>query len=250
MRPMLAEVLREVGGAATQPLTIGCVGISESDAVLTAQDVLAGREGIGLGVLAQPGDVQLVLFDEGAGARPMSAAAEAVCAALGDSCYAGDGKTLAEAVIRRAERAGRSIAVAESCTGGMIAAALTSVPGSSAVFLGGVVAYSNEVKSSLLGVPTEVLAEEGAVSKGVVEAMAVGALRATGADLAVATTGIAGPDGGTPEKPVGTVWFAVAGPGGAEAVLRTLPGDRTTVRMRATAAGLDMLRLAIDPPGR
>lgn len=107
-----------------------------------------------------------------------------------------------------------TLATAESCTGGYIAHCITGVAGSSAYFLGGVVSYANSVKVGLLDVPADVLAREGAVSQAVVEAMAVGACRRLGSDYAVATSGVAGPGGGTPEKPVGMVWMAVAGPDG------------------------------------
>lgn len=115
-------------------------------------------------------------------------------------------------VIRLLKRRGATLATAESCTGGRIAAAFTAEPGASDYFLGGVVAYSNEMKIELLGVEREAIEKHGAVSREVAEQMALGAQRITGADCTLATTGIAGPGGGTPEKPVGTVWIAVATP--------------------------------------
>ena len=117
---------------------------------------------------------------------------------------------LAREVLDKSRAKGLSIATAESCTGGGIGAALTSVPGSSDIFLGGVIAYANRIKHDVLGVPEDTLTQYGAVSGPVAKAMAEGVLRLTGADLTVAVTGIAGPGGGTPEKPVGTVWIAVA----------------------------------------
>ncbi|MDE7150256.1 MAG: CinA family protein [Bacteroidales bacterium] len=119
-----------------------------------------------------------------------------------------------------------TVATAESCTGGYIAHRLTAVAGSSAYFLGGVVSYANEVKSGLLGVPAGLIADVGAVSREVVEAMAAGARRRIGSDYAVATSGIAGPGGGTSEKPVGTVWMAVACPDGRCVSLCHHFGDR------------------------
>lgn len=118
------------------------------------------------------------------------------------------------------------VATAESCTGGYVAHCITAVAGSSAYFLGGVVSYANEVKSGLLDVPADLIAREGAVSRPVVEAMAQGARRRLGCDYAVATSGIAGPGGGTPEKPVGTVWMAVACPDGRCVSLCHHFGDR------------------------
>ncbi|MFO7597141.1 MAG: CinA family protein [Desulfocurvibacter africanus] len=128
---------------------------------------------------------------------------------------------------------GLMLATAESCTGGLIAGALTEVSGSSDWFRGGVVAYANVVKIKLLSVPQETLLTHGAVSEAVVLAMARGALDALDAQVAVAVSGVAGPTGGSPDKPVGTVWIAWAWPGGEQAVRYLFPGDRETVR-RAT----------------
>jgi nicotinamide-nucleotide amidase len=137
----------------------------------------------------------------------------------------------------------RSITVAESCTGGMVAARLTETPGSSAYFHRGFVVYSNEAKRDLLGVPAESLDNFGAVSRECVEAMARGARRCSGADAAVAISGIAGPEGGTPEKPVGTVWLALDSADRGGVVLRRFyPGHRSSVREWAARQGLDLLR--------
>lgn len=137
---------------------------------------------------------------------------------------------------------GLTVATAESCTGGWVGKALTDVAGSSAWYLGGAVAYSNAVKSVLLGVPEALLAAEGAVSEAVARAMAGGALATFGADRAVAVTGVAGPDGGTADKPVGLVWFAWAErDGGLKSEARRFPGDREDVRrlsVRHALAGL------------
>ena len=137
---------------------------------------------------------------------------------------------------------GLTLAAAESCTGGLVAARLTSVPGSSDVFVGGVVAYADGVKAEALGVPAGVLREHGAVSAETAAAMAAGARERLGADVAVAVTGIAGPGGGTEEKPVGLVHLHAAGPDGARAVDFTSPGDRETVRGRAAVAALHLVR--------
>lgn len=140
---------------------------------------------------------------------------------------------------------GRTVAVAESCTGGWIAKALTDVAGSSGCFGYGVVSYSNEAKESLLGVDSAILAGHGAVSEATVRAMAKGVLAVSGADLAVAVSGIAGPDGGTPEKPVGTVWFGFARRREDrvedDARLEHFDGDRATVRARSVATALSGL---------
>ena len=130
-----------------------------------------------------------------------------------------------------------TLGTAESCTGGLVAARLTSVPGSSDVFLGSVVAYSNVVKAAELGVPEALLDEHGAVSAEVAEAMAHGARERLGVDVAVSVTGIAGPDGGTPEKPVGLVYLHASGPNGDLAATFDLPGDRDAIRGRAGRVG-------------
>lgn len=157
----------------------------------------------------------------------------------------GEGEaTLESALGERLKRRGLTLAVAESCTGGLLGGRITSVAGSSAYFLGGVIAYANAVKVRGLGVPSRLLARHGAVSEECASAMALGARRETGASLGIAVTGIAGPEGGTAEKPVGTVFVAVSGPGRSGRVLRLdVPGPRENVRSRAATAAL---RLAYD----
>jgi nicotinamide-nucleotide amidase len=150
-------------------------------------------------------------------------------------------KSLADAVISGAKQKNISLACAESCTGGMVGGALTSIPGSSEVFFGSAVCYSNTAKKSILSVNEITLDQEGAVSSLCAAEMALGALKIYGSDLAVSVTGIAGPDGGTDEKPVGTVWFGLADKGGVETVKRVFPGDRDIVRERAKNFALDRL---------
>jgi len=153
-----------------------------------------------------------------------------------------DERPVEEIVLDLCRQRDWTLATAESCTGGLIGARLTEVAGASDVFLGGVIAYSNAVKEKQLGVPHHLLQEHGAVSAEVGAAMAAGAREALGADLAIADTGIAGPGGGTPQKPVGLVFLAVDGPEGAHTTRLQLPGDRETVRARATALALHTLR--------
>lgn len=141
---------------------------------------------------------------------------------------------------------GKTMATAESCTGGSIAQLITSNPGSSAYFKGGVVAYSNEIKNKLLGVPDKIIEEYGAVSQEVAELMAVGARENLGTDYAVATTGIAGPDGGSDEKPVGTVWIAVAGANGVSSKKYVFKHNRERNIIRSTHTALNMLRIFIQ----
>lgn len=245
MRPMLDLLLAEETAESAVPLELGCTGLPESEVQLAAQRALEGMSGVELTILASPADVRVVLLDAGAGADGLARAGAAVRDELGAACYSDDGRTLAQIVVESAASAGVRLATAESCTGGMVAAALTSVAGSSAVFLGGVVAYANEVKIAELDVPPGLLAQFGAVSEETARAMAEGARSRLGADIAVAVTGIAGPDGGTADKPVGTVWFAVADESGSRAILKKLVGDRAGIRTRATMSALDLFRTTI-----
>jgi nicotinamide-nucleotide amidase len=167
---------------------------------------------------------------------------ERLKAAVGEHGYGEDDADLA-AVLLDALRKGRHrLGVAESCTGGMIGERITNIPGASDTFIGGVVAYADVIKTAALKVPLETLEAYGAVSEETVRAMAEGAQRLFSADCTIAVTGIAGPGGGTPEKPVGTVWLAARMHTTTRALTRVLPGDRDDVRRRAAQAGLDLLR--------
>lgn len=241
MRPMLAAHLAHAR-ASSPPVILRCVGLPESDAQIRVERNLP--DDVGFTVLASPGEVQVILSDEGAGAPRLSQAAVDARRELGTFCYS-DGIPLPATVLQIASRQATSLAVAESCTGGMIASALTSVPGSSEAFLGGVVAYSNSSKTTLLGVDPDLVAAYGAVSAEVAQAMAQGAAERFGAGLAVSTTGVAGPGGGTADKPVGLVWFGISSGSKTVAVRRDVFGDREGVRARATATALDLLRRAL-----
>jgi len=246
MRPMLDAVLSRFPLARAVARELGVVGLTESDVQVLVQRVLGSYQGVALTVLARPGDVRVLLHDEGAGASALDAAASEIARELGDHCYASDGATLQAALVRSAIDSGLTLATAESCTGGMVAAAITESAGSSAAFLGGVIAYHNDAKRDLLGVDAEVLERAGAVSEQVARQMAEGARIRLGADLAVSITGIAGPSGGTEDKPVGLVWFAVAGPSGTFAERRLFPPtSREAVRLRATAVAMNLLRLEV-----
>jgi nicotinamide-nucleotide amidase len=147
-----------------------------------------------------------------------------------------------ELVLELCRAQGVTLGTAESCTGGLVAGRLTSVAGSSDVFRGAIVAYENDVKETLLGVPADLLAAHGAVSAEVAGAMARGARERLAVDVAVSVTGVAGPGGGTPEKPVGLVFFHVAGPRGEKSLRVELPGDREVIRSRCTVAALHLVR--------
>lgn len=184
--------------------------------------------------------------------RRLAAAAAKLRARLGAYCY-GEGNTTMEAVVGELlKRASATVAVAESCSGGLIGHRLTDVPGSSAYVLADVVAYNNAVKHSVLGVSTATLERHGAVSCEVAEEMARGVRRLVGATLGLATTGIAGPDGGTPQKPVGTVCIAIDGPAGTRSQRYQLWGTRDWVKLLTSQIALDWIRrtqLGEDPTG-
>jgi nicotinamide-nucleotide amidase len=164
---------------------------------------------------------------------------------VGAYVYGEDDADLAAVVLERCRSLRLTLAMAESCTGGLLGERLTNIPGSSDVFLGGVIAYHNDVKTGLLDVPETDLAKHGAVSEQVVLAMAAGIRERTGSDIGVAITGIAGPGGGTPEKPVGLVWIAVHG-SDAKARRFHLVGDRAEIRQRAAQAALEMVRRSLS----
>jgi len=177
------------------------------------------------------------------------AQADALVAALeaGVPVYSTDGRTIDELVADELRSRAANMAVAESCTGGLLGARITARPGSSDYFAGGVISYSNQAKMDLLGTPPGVLAQYGAVSEEVAKAMAEGARAALRADYALSITGVAGPDGGTPEKPVGLVYLGCAGPGGTSVRRADFPGDRDTVRTFAATAALHLLRAGLSP---
>ncbi len=161
---------------------------------------------------------------------------------LGNAVFAVNGETMEEVVGKMLTDKGKTLALAESCTGGLIGMRLTEVPGSSRYFLEGAITYSNEAKTRTLGVPSELLEAHGAVSAETAEAMAAGIRERAGSDYGISVTGIAGPDGGTVEKPVGTVFVGYADSSGTRSLNLTLPGDRYLIRWRSSQAALDYLR--------
>jgi nicotinamide-nucleotide amidase len=191
-------------------------------------------------------DLRLTAWKQTAadGAALLEEASREVRRRAGIFCFGMDDDDLAAVVLAGAKAENLTLAVAESCTGGMVAQRLSAIPGSSEVFLGGVIAYDNTVKRDMLDVPEEMLRVEGAVSEPVAKAMAEGVARRLGADLAIAITGIAGPTGGTADKPVGTVWHGFHVGGETSAKHRIYPGDRRGIRTRATVGALfEMYRL-------
>ncbi|NOP98606.1 competence/damage-inducible protein A [Mycolicibacterium fortuitum] len=225
-------------------------GLAESGLAETLRDAestIAGFDALEITTCLRRGELEIVTRYE-----PESAEAYQELVALlrerhGAALYSEDGTTVDQQVA--ALLAGRRIATAESCTAGLLAARLADIPGCSDYFAGGVISYSNESKAELLNVDPVLIAEYGAVSEPVVDSMVTGALHHFGADTAVAISGIAGPGGGTPEKPVGTVCFAVRA--GSVSVTRTLrlPGDRSDIRERATTVAMHLLRRALTGAG-
>ena len=172
--------------------------------------------------------------------------AEELTAALGKSVFSTHGESMEQVVGKRLTELGQTVSVAESCTGGLIGQRLTEVPGSSVYFMEGAVTYSNEAKNRTLGVQPEIIADHGAVSAECAEAMAAGMRKYAATDHAISITGIAGPDGGSEEKPIGTVFIGYAGPNGVKSIRFVLPGDRYLIRWRSSQAALDYLRRQID----
>jgi nicotinamide-nucleotide amidase len=220
--------------------TIPCFGKPEAWIDERIED-LSARDDLSVGVTAVYGVIRVTIQATGADAAGRADEAEAVVRErMGDLVLARP--TLAGAVGALLAERGATLATAESCTGGSIGRLLTDVPGISEHYLGGIVAYANAVKEKFLAVPAATLETFGAVSEETARAMAEGARTAFGTDWAVSVTGIAGPGGGTAEKPVGLVWFAVAGPDGTTALTRTIPGERDSVRRFAANIALNLLR--------
>jgi nicotinamide-nucleotide amidase len=217
-------------------------GASESAVARALEEAGGDGDGVEATICARDFEIHVDLVVEPGAAARADALEAALAGRLERFLFSRDGTTSEQLVLALCRERGLSLATAESCTGGMVAERLTSVPGSSDVFVGSVVAYANEVKERELGVPAALLAEHGAVSEEVAVAMARGARERLGADVAVAVTGIAGPGGGTAEKPVGLVHLAVAGPDGELSATTSYPGDRDGIRRRATVTALHLVR--------
>ena len=248
--PLLRE---RVGAASTAVMsrTIRTTGIGESALAERLGDLAKGVDGLPLAFLPGWAGVDLRLtcseLAPDAGARALDAAAQKLRDVAGAFVYGEGDVDLADLVLASCRERDLTLATGESCTGGLLGARITAIPGSSDVYLGGVIAYDNSVKSKLLGVRDVTLREHGAVSEQVARAMAEGCARALGTQIGIGITGIAGPGGGTPEKPVGTVWIAVAGIGETRTLGRAYVGDREEIRQRATQAALDQVRRALAP---
>jgi len=220
--------------------------IGESSLVAEIDDIISEQTDPTIAPYAHPGEVTLRLATKSASEeearRRLDELEQRLRERVGQYIYGVDDETMEVAVGNALREAGATVAVAESCTGGLIASRITDVPGSSDYFLGGVVAYANEIKQRVLNVPHDTLVEHGAVSEPTALAMATGARRLYGSDYAVATTGIAGPGGGTEEKPVGLVYIAVADSEGTVCLEQNWPGTRDQFKRRVSQNALNMLR--------
>jgi len=223
-------------------------GVSESAVARALADAGGDGDGVELTICARDFEIHVdIVIEPGAEARADELEARFL-PPIERFLYGRDGRGVEEHVLELCRARGWTLATAESCTGGLVAARLTSVPGSSAVVMGGVVAYANGVKERELGVPAALLELHGAVSAEVAEAMANGALERLGVDVAVSVTGIAGPDGGTPEKPVGLVYLHAATPEGSRGREFSFPGDRASIRARSVVGALHLVRRLLQSP--
>jgi nicotinamide-nucleotide amidase len=217
-------------------------GASESAVAKALADAGGDGDGVEATICARDFEIHVDMYVQPGGEGRADELTSQLVAPLERYLFSRDERRVEELVLDLCGARGLTLATAESCTGGMVAERLTSVPGSSRVFLGGVVAYADEVKKAELGVPAELLERHGAVSAEIAGAMAAGARERLGADVAVAVTGIAGPDGGSDEKPVGLVYLHAESPLGSRTAEFVFPGDRDGIRRRAAVTALHLVR--------
>ena len=219
----------------------------ESTVARTFDELGGDDHGTETSICATRLEVEVVIRFAPAARAAGTALADGLAAAFGDAVYAQDDLPVEVRVVQELDQRGLTIACAESCTAGMVAARLAGVPGASTVLRGGIVAYANDVKISQVGVPATTIAAHGAVSAEVALALAEGARQTLQSDIGIGVTGIAGPGGGTDEKPVGLVHIAVVGPNGTSQVMeRRFPGDREAIRTNTALTGLHLVRLLLQ----
>ncbi|HEX2506781.1 MAG TPA: competence/damage-inducible protein A [Miltoncostaeaceae bacterium] len=243
--PPLAALLARGGGASERVLRAFAVPESRVLAALRPFDQDAW-ERLAVGICAKDAELEITVRSAAEDAWAADALEARLGEELGAALYSRDGATVDEVVARRLIAAGQTVAVAESCTGGGLGARLTALPGSSAYMLGGVISYSDDVKRGVLGVDPGLLRRHGAVSAPVAEGMAAGVRELIGSDWALSITGVAGPGGGTPEKPVGLVYVGLAEADGVATAEHRLRGDREAIRDRSAALALHALRIALE----
>ena len=254
LRPMFdASVVpllkREFAGEIFVCRTLLTTGIGESrvQEMVEADLQPLVRRGLEIGYCARPGAVDVRLVAGGATAEKLVGEAEVVVQRiLGENIFGRDDEEIEQVVVKLLAQQKKTLALAESCTGGLIASRITDVPGASEVFLGGVVGYANAAKEKFLGVRSKTLKQHGAVSGAVAQEMALGVREKFGSDFALAVTGIAGPGGGTAEKPVGTVFIALASAAGVEVKVFLNAWDRATFKQVTATQALDWLRRAVS----
>jgi len=221
-------------------------GMGESDVDQRIAPIYTRHTDVQTTILTAPGEIQIHLrawsTNTAAAEQQLQGIVESIVLALGEAVFTTAGESMEDVVARELTMHHATIATAESCTGGLLAERLTRISGSSAYFLGGVVSYSNTLKSAWVDVPAEIIESRGAVSSEVAIALADGIRRRTGATLGVGITGIAGPTGGTPEKPVGTVHLAIADATGSKERGVHYPGERDRIRWQASQSALDLVR--------
>jgi competence/damage-inducible protein CinA-like protein len=242
------DPVRAVLDRGTPPLrrTLRFFGPGESQVAQAFQEAGGDGDGLEVTICARDFEIHVDLVAEPAAEERMAGLEAALGERLGRFLYSTDGRSVEELVLDRCRERGLHLATAESCTGGLIAARLTSVPGSTDVVAGGIVSYANGVKVEQLGVSPELIERHGAVSAEVAEAMARGARERLGVDVAVSVTGIAGPGGGTEEKPVGLVYFHAETPDGSQGSHFNFPGDRDSIRRRSVVASLHLVRRMLE----
>lgn len=243
MRHFVDHVIRPrlpAGGPVVFRETLKVIGVGESRLEHEIRSVLGAHPDarIGFRTLGAENHVKLAAPS----VEGLASAVASIRGVLGPRVFGAGADTIEAVVVEGLRSRGLTVATAESCTGGLVAKRLTDVPGSSAVMLGGAVVYANALKTAFADVPEALLTEHGAVSEAVAKALATGIRARTGASWGLATTGVAGPGGGTETKPVGLVWIAVAGEAGVEARELRLPGDREQIRTSAASVVLDLLR--------
>jgi len=246
-RALESEPMRKVLSRAREPerRVLRFYGASESEIARALEESGGEGGGVTATICAREFEIHVDLFVEAGGRKRADELVEGLREREGRYLFVEDERPVEAMVLDACPRAGLTLATAESCTGGLVAARLTSVPGSSDVFLGAVVAYADEVKEHELDVPAEVLERHGSVSAEAAAAMAAGARARLGADVAVSVTGVAGPGGGTPEKPVGLVYLHAQGPDGSLTRRLDFPGDREAIRSRSAVAALHLVRMLL-----
>jgi nicotinamide-nucleotide amidase len=247
-RALETPQIRRLLDRGTPPLrrTLRFFGPGESQVAQAFQEAGGDGDGLEVTICARNFEIHVDLVAEPSAEERLLELETALSERLGRFLYSTDGRGIEEIVLDRCRELGWTLATAESCTGGLVAAGLTAIPGSTDVVTGGIVAYANEVKVGELDVPAELIERYGAVSAEVAEEMARGARKRLGVDAAVSVTGIAGPGGGTEEKPVGLVYFHAETPEASKGGFFSFPGDRDSIRRRSVVASLHLLRRLLE----